>query len=235
MLQQYLASGRNLRKNLGQKEAIYAQADLLPQRNQIKADTKFREDELALSREGLAQEGKYNEQNLALSREGLDIDAANADRDFDLSVKGLKQDTAAAKRSNLLGVGKLGLDAYLGYSANADTPSSMIAGSDSKGGVTKAAGEFLSPSPSGGVSGVSGGGVFDTVTGAIKERPIATGLGAVAGSYFADDLAEALPGGEKEWAVAAPVAGAIIGNVASKYAAPVVSSLWKTVGSWFGF
>ncbi len=221
MLQQYIASGRNLRKNLGQKEAIYAQADLLPNLKQVKTDTKFKEDELSLARD-----------ELALTKEGLATDASNANRSFDLSVKSLKQQEEDAKRSNLLGVGKLGLDAYLGYKANADTPSSMITETGAKGGVTKAAGEILTPSPSG---GVSGGGVLDTVTGAIKERPIGTGLGAVAGSYFADDLAEALPGGEKEWAVAAPIAGAVVGNIASKYAAPVVSSLWSTVGSWFGF
>lgn len=212
MLQQYISSGRNLRKNLGQKEAIYAQADLLPNLKQVKADTKYKEDELTLAKEGLA------------------ADAANADRSFDLSVKSLKQSEEATKRSNLLGVGKLGLDTYLGYKANADTPSSMITGAGGKTGVTKSAGEFLTPSPS-----TEDGGVFGTITGAIKDRPIGTGLGAVAGYAAKDWLADATGMDEGTASVVAPVAGAVVGNVVSNYAAPVVNNLWSTVGSWFGF
>lgn len=204
LLQQYIASGRNLRKNLGQKESIYAQADLLPNLRQTEKENEFREQE-------------------------LDIMKSNAQRDYDLSLKDLKQQKAEAKRSNVLGAGKLALDAYLGYKANSDSPTSIIEGTDAKKGVTKAAGEFTTPSADTG---------FET-----GMQTAGIGLGAVGGgllaSKYSKKLAEELPGGEKEWEVAAPVvgsaAGGYVGGVAARAASPYVSNIWKTVGSWFGW
>ncbi len=212
LLQSYMSSPRRkIDQNTLKKESDRATASLLPALSQAKYEAGLDKEKLDLEKQSLAQ----SETDML--------------RDFNLSKDAQAEAKKQNKISTGISAGKLGLDAYFGFK-NKDNVSDIVFGETGKaaGSVAKPAGEFMTKSDSNILSGVT-----DT------KRLIGSGVGAAAGALASDWIADKTGIDESTAAIAAPIAGAVIGN----YAAPIVTKAatdylapaWSKITSWFGW
>ena len=214
MAQRYIAGGYGLPSM--RKAEILANANRLPDYYSAKSDKA------------------YNDKMLSLRENESRFNISNANKELALQKKIADQTNKEAKIGNAVGVAKLGLDAYSSLKDEGSSPVSnfLFSDRDKTGGGGRVAGQFSTQYGDGASAD------------AVSEKLISgvgTGLGAVGGGLlgarYAKKLAEELPGGEKEWQVAAPLlgfaAGGYVGDMAVRAATPVVSSVWNWASSLF--